>query len=130
MRPKVELVPGTRADVEEYARNYGYMPIEQRAIIVAAKIEGRVIGIGGVAFFPGKIALAFADMSEEARHYPVSIHKAGRMALELARKQGVRRIVATATTVEAGPRWLLRLGFVKVAQDEVDVYVFDPPQAA
>ena len=127
MLPKVEIVPGTREDIEEYARNYGYTPISQRAIVVAAKIDGRVIGVGGVAFFPGKIALAFADMSEEARQYPVSIHKAGRMALELARKQGVRRIVATATTVEAGPRWLLRLGFVKLTEGKVEVYVNDPP---
>ena len=130
MRPRVELTPGTRADIEEYARRYGLEPIKQRAIVIAAKIDGRVIGVGGVAFFPGKIALAFADMSEEARHYPVSIHKAGRMALDLARKHGVRRIVATATTVEAGPRWLLRLGFVKLTEGKVEVYVSDPPPAA
>lgn len=85
----------------------------------AAVIGERVIGIGGIAFLTDGTHLAFVDMTDEARRYPVAIHKTGKRFIEQARAWGVRRMVAAADpTNPAADRWLLRLGFEPAATVE------------
>ena len=114
--PKVTLTPATRADFAELAAVSENTPAVPpvRVLALAAKVDGRVIGIGGVAFFPTGQKVAFADITDEARKYPVSIHKAGLAAIDLARRHGIRQLVATGESHDASRRWLLRLGFLPV----------------
>jgi len=112
-RGVVTLAPATRDDFAELAARSEFTPRTPpvRVLALAAKVDGRVIGIGGVAFYGNGQKVAFADISEEARGYPVSIHKAGRATLALAKKHGLTQLVATGDSHDASKRWLERLGF-------------------
>lgn len=96
-----------------------------RTIALAAKVEGRVIAVGGVAMFPNGMNIAFTDISDEARKYPVSIHRAGLKAIALAKKQGIKHLTTSGMSNPASERWLLRLGFHRVETDGAPIYVAD-----
>jgi N-acetylglutamate synthase-like GNAT family acetyltransferase len=96
-----------------------------RTIAIAAKVDGHVVGLGGVASFPNGIHVAFTDISDEARKYPVSIHRAGLRAVALAKKHGIKRLQASGVSHPASERWLLRLGFRRVETDGAPIYVAD-----
>lgn len=124
--PKVELVPATR---EDYAAATVALHGEAtapptRIVGFAGKIDGRVIGVGGVAFYPSGVRIAFCEVGDEARKYKVSLHRAALMTIEKAKAMGVRRIVVTEERMhEKTPNWLIRLGFTKMTVKEVSFYV-------
>ncbi len=111
-----ELRPATHADVLEAFRTlYGAEkepPV--RILGVTGRLGDRVIGIGGIAFYPNGARVAFCDVSDEGRRFPVSLHRAARMVLENARRFGVRKVVVAAgpDVHEKTPNWLRHLGFV------------------
>lgn len=125
--PRVTLEPATREDFAELAAVSKKTPAAppMRMLALAAKVDGRVIGIGGIAFNRYGQKVAFADITEEARKYPVSIHKAGLAAIALAKKQGLKQLVATGESHEASVRWLIRLGFRPVAVGNEVNFVLD-----
>ena len=128
MTARVEIVPATERDFLDYTARYSEGPMlpPVRVVALAARLEGTTIGLGGIAFMKNGVKLAFADISDEARKFPVSIHKTGLAVIALARKHNIKRIIATSTTVENGGRWLLRLGFRKEeASEGVAYYVYD-----
>lgn len=88
--------------------------------------NGDIIGVGGVAFLPDGQRLAFAELTEEARRHPVALHKTALKILDVARKRGVRRIVATADmgASPAAKRWLERLGFIEHEYNGVTVFIW------
>jgi RimJ/RimL family protein N-acetyltransferase len=87
-------------------------PPHYRSQCLTAEVDGKVIGIGGFLFPPGGDVWASVLMIDEARKYRLAIHRAGLMAMELARKRGFRRVYATAQPDNpAAERWLERLGF-------------------
>lgn len=90
--------------------------------------QGDIIGIGGIALLPDGQRLAFADLTEEARSHPVALHKTALKLLEVARKRGIRRIVASADLCAspAAIRWLLRLGFTEHDYNGTPVYIWRP----
>lgn len=56
--------------------------------------------------------IAFCDLTDEARRYPVTMHRAALKTMALARELRIRRLVATTESGHpAAERWLLRLGF-------------------
>lgn len=123
--PKVEIVPATRADYEAAMLALHGAPegAPTRVIGFAGKVDGRVIGVGGIAFYPN-VRIAFCDVGDEARKYKVSLHRAALMTIEKAKEMGVRRIVVTEERMhEKTPKWLLRLGFEKKTVKEVSFYV-------
>ncbi|HXI76103.1 MAG TPA: hypothetical protein VNH21_03150 [Steroidobacteraceae bacterium] len=87
-------------------------PLPSRIQAITAEIEGRIIGLGGFAFQPDGTVIAFAEISDEARKYPVAIHRAGLMAMDLIARSRRQFVVAEAQPGNpAAERWLLRLGF-------------------
>jgi hypothetical protein len=87
-------------------------PLPARIQGITAELDGRVLGIGGFSFREGGSIVAFVAMTDEAREYPVAIHRAGLAAMALARREGYPRIVAEAESDNpAAERWLVRLGF-------------------
>jgi RimJ/RimL family protein N-acetyltransferase len=79
-----------------------------------AKANGKVIGIGGIAFPPDGTVWAFVQQSAEAKRYPVAFHRAGLAAMKMIRAAGLGEVRATADRDnEAALRWLRRLGFVE-----------------
>lgn len=75
--------------------------------------DGRVLGVGGLAYLPDGRVFAFSHFLPEATKYPVALHKAALMVIGLANAAGVRELYACPemTRSPAAERWLARLGF-------------------
>lgn len=102
------------------AFNFDKLPWRTRSI--AGEKDGRLIGIGGLAYFADGLVLAWAELTDEARKAKVSLHKAALKLLSEAR--GARRIVAIAdNNIEAADRWLQRLGFRPEQVKDTTVWV-------
>ena len=113
--------PAVRADFD--ALTDGPRPYRVRA--VAMEVDGRVLAVGGLAYLENGVVGAFMQGLDEARDYPVSLHRAGKMMMAEAERLGIRRLVAMADkSVEAAERWMLRFGFKPEQHDGVTVYVW------
>ena len=117
MRPVIR--PAVRADFDAF----GPRPYRVRA--VAMELDGRVLAVGGLAYLENGVMGAFMQGTDEAREYPVTLHRAGKMMMAEADRLGIRRLVAMAdNSVEAAGRWMLRFGFKPEQHDGVTVYVW------
>lgn len=113
-------------------------PLPYRIRAITVLVEGRVIGLGGVAFPPRGPAIAFVQLVParshspradndtpqavpEARHYPVAFHRAGLMVMTMIRAWGIQEVIATADAGSAvAVRWLKRLGFEPTDSQPID----------
>jgi topoisomerase IA-like protein len=110
---RMTISPTTPADVEEF--KHATPPYRIRA--VTGRVDGRIVGIGGIAYLPDGTVAAFLEATDEARKYAVTLHKTALRSLK-----GYRKLVALCDPeIEAAPRWLKRLGFEPV--DGLEVYV-------
>lgn len=117
--------PATSRDFVEFASSLP--PHRVRAFV--GEIDGVTLGIGGLAYLPNGSVLAFCDLKEEARRYPVALHRAGRETLRFAAELGIRKILATADNLQpAAERWLLRIGFVPTEIDGVRIFIWHSSQ--
>ena len=123
---KVIVRPATAEDFANYTASvFGEVkPVPLRARAFAGVVDGRVIGIGGIGFAPDGTRVAFADLTDEARKYPVALHRAAKMTLDLAARLGCKRLIATASDHEHAVKWLLRLGFKHTRFSGIDSYVY------
>lgn len=120
---RVELRPSTLAD---FVALQGEGP-RHRARCITALVDGRVIGIGGLVQLPGGGHAAAVLMADEARRYPVAIHRAGLEAIAMFKRLKLTRVVAQADPHNpAAERWLIRLGFVAEPHDGKRVFVWQP----
>ena len=75
------------------------------------EIDGRIVGLGGLAYRHGRW-IAFCELSDEARPHKRAIVRAGRAAIDAARRAGHPFIYAEADESEPmATRWLESLGF-------------------
>lgn len=110
MRNKVTIRPTVPEDLHELVPD-GW-PYRARAY--TGLVDGRVIGIGGIGVLPGKCFIAFAHLTDEARQYPVALHKTALKTIAEAKERGARRIMAIPdASVPAAGAWLERLGFTE-----------------
>lgn len=87
----------------------GHVPFTSDA--VAASVAGRLVAVGGLAIISG-VPTAFLDVREEARRYPILMHRTAKAILAKARAAGRRHVFAAYDpTDERAVRWLVRLGF-------------------
>jgi len=117
----VELRPATRADVDALIAE----PLPFRIKAWAAEHDGKLLGIGGLAFPPSGAVMAFVHVAPGAHRFKVAFHRAGLMAMAEAKRMGLRRVVATAESEH--PRataWLARLGFAPELVDGVTVWIW------
>jgi hypothetical protein len=122
----IEFVPATAQDIEAITRAIYGEPrnaaIRVRAF--AAKLDGHVIGVGGIAFATSGERIAFCDLLPEAYRFKTRIHKAALATLRMAKEMGITRLVAERNPHEQGSdRWLRRLGFVPYDEGEGKIYV-------
>lgn len=88
-------------------------PLPFRIRAMSAEVDGRVIGIGGLAFQPDGMVVAFVQLAADAKRYPVALHKAALATIDMAARLGLKRLYALCDSdIEAAERWLRRLGFV------------------
>lgn len=114
---RVKLRPSVPADLPHIIGE----PLPYRIRAITALVDGRVIGMGGIAFPPGGPVIAFVQQADDAKNYKVAFHRAGLMAMRLIRDAGVPEVVATAQADNAvAVRWLERLGFARTDAPAVD----------
>lgn len=121
----VSIEPTTKEDVAEFFPDAP--PFRIRAL--TARLDGEVIGIGGVTFRPDGIALAFLECDEEhCRKYPKRLHATARRVIAEAKAAGIKRIIAKADGArEKAAAWLERLGFKKIGEvDGEQVFEWQP----
>ena len=117
-KPPVTFRPATEAD---FIAMFGEPP-QQRVRALAAEIDGRLTGLGGIALVtPGETQnshhacefwVGFMRATDELRARPVALHRAGLRMMDEARRLGIRRLVALAEPgIEPAERWLRRFGF-------------------
>jgi len=110
--PKVILRPTVPADIPHLIDGLSCRVKAITAVLVDETGEGKVIGVGGLAFPPNQPPWAFVQQAPEARNYPVAFHRAGLMAMKMIKESGVREVLATCDADNAAAvRWLKRLGF-------------------
>lgn len=99
--------PATSADLAAFSTAPTWGTI--RAIV--AETDGKVIGIAGLAY-QGEHVIAFSEIRDELRRYPVTIMRAARRVLRMLDGTGA---LAVANPEEQGARrFLTRLGFATV----------------
>lgn len=114
----------TASDFDEFGKERPY-----RSLALTGRNEdGKIIGIGGIAFLADGQKYAFTELTDEARAHPVALHKAGKMILNLAEKRGIRRLIAAAdmSASPAAERWLKRLGFQAQEINNRTVWIWRP----
>ena len=115
MADRAEIRPATRADVLEAFRNlYGQEkdpPV--RIMGFTGRVCDRVIGVGGVAFYPNGARVMFCDISDDGRRFPVSLYRAAKMVLERAKQMRVPCVVVVdgPDVHPKTPNLLRHLGF-------------------
>jgi RimJ/RimL family protein N-acetyltransferase len=114
--PKTEIRPTFPSDLSAVIGEA--LPFRIRALTVL--IDGRVVGIGGLAFPPSGPVIAFVQQSPDARKFKVAFHKAGRAAMRMIEESGVNEVVSTADEDDpVALRWLERLGFARAQQQNI-----------
>lgn len=114
--------PATAQDFLDYA---GALP-PYRALAWAARLDGRVIGLGGLLYLPDGGRYAFLDVGDEARRFHKTLHATAIKFMRHVCESNIGPIVATTTTnVPRANEWLTRLGFRSVNEGETRVFIFD-----
>ncbi|MDR4898959.1 hypothetical protein RF656_19775 [Yersinia kristensenii] len=89
---------------------YGRIPATMRAIVM--EVDGDTKMICGV-MHQSDHYMAFMDMKDDAKQYPVAIMKASRLAVkEIFSKYHQPILAIVSSKYESAPRYLRRLGFV------------------
>ena len=87
-------------------------PLPHRIRAITAVLDGEVIGIGGLGYRPDSTTIAFAEISDTLRKYPLAVHRAGRMGMALIKASGVPLVISEAQPNNpAAERWLKHFGF-------------------
>ena len=101
-----------------------------RCRCITAVVDGKPIGLGGVLYPPGGDVWASVLISEEARRYPVAIHRAGIEAVAMFKRLGLKRVYAQAEGANARARaWLDRLGFASAELAGGEIFVWNCEKA-
>lgn len=92
--------------------------------------DGRLLGVGGLAFLPDGTVAMFMKATDECREkYKLFLHKAGRKAIDLAIEMKIPRVGAlTEDKVPAAKRWLERLGFKSFVKHGHEVWIWQNSQ--
>lgn len=110
---KSNLRKGTKEDLYGFyaAREPNRLLFLPTVHVWVGEVDGRVVGLGGLAFRDGHW-IAFCDLTPEARRYKISIVRLSRQIMSWADAKGIRRIYAQIDPAEAGAvHWALSLGF-------------------
>jgi hypothetical protein len=119
---RVTLRPTVAGDLPDLIA----LPLPHRIRAITAEVDGDVIGIGGIGYRPDGTVIAFVQMSDEARKYPVAIHRAGLMAMKMIRATRVPLVVAESQDGNpAAVPWLLRLGFRPIEINGAKAFVWE-----
>jgi hypothetical protein len=79
---------------------------------VVMEHDGKILGMGSIVYQRGSLPGVRMEMTDEARRFPVSIHRAGKALMGIAERAGIPALVAVRDGNEKNSaRWLSALGF-------------------
>ena len=108
------------ATVDDYEAFYGERPKHSIRALVA-ELDGKVVGIGGILY--STPILAFSEMREELRGYPLFIMKSAKKLAKMMDKYGQYAIAVACPNEKNSQKLLEHLGFTKISStDEQEVY--------
>ncbi len=123
-----ELRPATQADIVAAFRSLynEERQIPVRVLAYTGRLGDKVIAVGGVAFYPNGARVAFLDITDEGRRYPLSLHRGAKKVLEQARRHGVKSVIVVddEQVHDKTPNWLRHLGFVREQINGVRCFVW------
>lgn len=113
-----EIRTATARDIEAF---YGERPpFTMRALV--ADLDGEIIGIGGVAYYPNKI-VAFSEIKPKFRKYKKTIYKAAKMVCKIVDKYGASALAISSESEKNSGELLARMGFVHIGKtSQGDIY--------
>ena len=80
-----------------------------RAILT--ELDGRILAMGGVLRVDGRW-YAFCDLHEDMRSHKVTLVRAGKAMIDMAKAMGIKRMYTYPDPAEPrATRWLVSLGF-------------------
>ena len=100
--------PATREDIDAYSSSTN-KPTTKAWV---GEVDGRIIGLGGLALSSLGRWCAFLDIDPEARAYKMTLMRMAKATMAEASRMGIRYVYTEMSAVE--PRaeaWLLSLGF-------------------
>tara|TARA_R110000868_G_scaffold122871_4_gene325747 strand:+ start:4421 stop:4771 length:351 start_codon:yes stop_codon:yes gene_type:complete len=105
------------ATADDIAGFLGDVPVSMQAWV--GEIDGEAIALGGFAFVAGRV-VGFLNHNgdERAKQFPVTLHKTAIRVLREAHDAGHRHILSEQGKSETARKWLSRLGFVPVDDEE------------
>ena len=106
------LRPATAGDVADF---FG-KPQAKTVQAVVMELDGRVIGIGGLAYEGDKL-VAFGDFKPEALKYKRMVVKGARMVRDMVAKARAPVFTVADDKYPGSAKLLLRLGFDQVEPD-------------
>ena len=118
----LELRPSTKADIVSL---YGGRHKRSMKAITAV-LDGAPVGIAGIYFDRGRV-VAFSEIKEELRRYPIAIYKAARIVREMIIKMNVPVIAIASPSVDGAGELLHHLGFDHIDTSKAgEVYQWNP----
>lgn len=119
---EITVLPSTIEDIEAYS---GSLPFV-RARAMTARIDGEIVGLGGIAALPNGAAIAFLDLRAAMRsHAKFTLMRACRTGLRDAVARGITTISANASPdVKDARAFLERLGF-RCTDPDAGVYIYE-----
>lgn len=109
------------ATAEDFAR-WGDPTPPYRVRAWVGEKDGEILGIGGVAYPPGSLPVAWVNFTPDAYRYPKTMHQT---ALRfLAAIDHPRIILSADNSIGASRRWAERLGFRPTGLHTEDGEVF------
>lgn len=113
------------ATLEDVKEVYGKR--HQRSMYaLVIEIDGAVEGIGGIYYDQDK-AVAFCNLSEKVKSYPVALYKASRKVTAFINSLKLPAIAIADPAQESSERFLTHLGFIKTGTSAAgEVYEWTP----
>ena len=110
----MKVRPATVEDVLSYTGEYP--PCQVRAVV--GEIDGRIVGLGGLAFLKNGAVLAFMNAEPDVRNYKFALYRSAKALIQEAVGRGLTKINAIkADDIASAERFLSRLGFKSVGED-------------
>lgn len=115
---KVDISDAQASDFSDFGCNLPFV----RVRAFTGRVDGKIIGIGGITFSPDGTRIAFCELSDEAHNHKFALHRIGLRTIALARELKINELLAVADDHAASERWLERLGFKPFLVNGIKVY--------
>lgn len=102
----ISIEPATRESLTDY---YGRAP-SARVRAVVARHEGKVVGVGGIAYRQGHVEV-FSDLDPVMKEHKKTLYRTALAVVQMAKDSGYPAVASQDQDIAGSGRFLSRLGF-------------------